>query len=175
MLLFFESRNFEIKNALNKKYFCVKDIKGLCLVYFYTSECGHCKKFTNFFTSAPNRIKGEITFVMCNAQNMLPFLSATNDSTTPINEVPYILLYHDGWPIRRYDGQQDYDVMANFIRSALDDISRTKNASNSGQPQAALSAQAPQPPKNQNQVCYLTFGEAYNTKATMLNRTEDKV
>jgi len=158
-LNFFDDKDFEIRVVGNKRYFSLKNANGFHLVYFFLPSCVHCDNFTPFFHQLPGMLKGNIQFAIVNANNNLPTLALTSDTTTPISEVPYVQLYNDGWPIERYLGPMNLESIRNFITNA-----QTKMINQATQQTAAPPAQAVQPvstPKNENAVCYMTYGDAY--------------
>ena len=179
--LYFDSSNFEIRHANDKKYFSIKTqpdakIHKLCLVYFFTANCQYCKEFSTFFDPISTKITGQITFARCNAGNasMFELLKASVMTTTPITEVPYVLLFHDGWPIRRYDGQANITTLSNFINSVKNEISEMNRSMANQSPSQQKTPQIQpisQLPKNPNYSCYLPFDQAYKT--CVMQKTPD--
>ena len=170
-LSYLTSFHFDIASINGKKFLTfnknesVNDLKNkFVLVYFYSTNCVHCKEFTPFFQNLPQEIKGNIVFAMCNAQapGMMSILQSTIDTTTPITEVPYVLLFHNAMPIKRFAAQTDIQLLKKFITDAQTEIVNRKTIE-----PAALASNT----KNPNKVCYLDYACAY--KNNCMKRTED--
>lgn len=166
-LVYLSNFHFDIANLNGKRHLTFKNEqlkKQLVLVYFYSTKCTYCEQFTPFFQNLPLEIKGNITFAMCNAQDqgMMSLLASTADTTTPITEVPFVLLFHNGIPVKRFPAQTDIGALKRFIVDAQSEIVNKKTVE-----PAALPANT----KNPNKVCYLTYGSAY--KNNCMTRTED--
>lgn len=169
-LSYLNNSHFEIAELNGKKYLTFKneipnDLKNkFVLVYFYSPNCVHCRDFTPFFQKLPQEIKGNIVFAICNAQStgMMNILQATAATTTPITEVPYVLLFHNAMPIKRFPAQTDIQALKRFITEAQTEIVNRKTIE-----PAALASNT----KNPNKVCYLDYSCAY--KNNCMKRTED--
>jgi thioredoxin-like negative regulator of GroEL len=171
-LVIFEQHNFEIRTHENEKYFCVQGVQGFVMVYFYTPTCGFCETFTPFFSKLPSVVHGQIMFAICNAANCTSLLSQTVSCTTPIDRVPFIMLFHNGWPVKRYTGPQNNDSVRNFIVTVQKEMS-TQAQTSTLAPVAVKQDEPAVEPHKRHAVCYLSYGEAYKPGATMMKRTAD--
>jgi thioredoxin-like negative regulator of GroEL len=88
----------------------------------------------------------------------------TNDTTTPITEVPYIMLYNNGWPVERYVGTADVDAVKNFLIKAR---AKSTNEQKIEKPS--------QVSKNPYKVCYLSYDDAYKSSNTLINKAPQNI
>lgn len=112
-LLFLDSDDFFKAEGQKGPIICHK-IKGLCLVLYYSTECNNCRKFIPEFKKLPGRIGG-CQFGMVNINNNVKLIKLTHNTIAPIHFVPYIMLYVDGKPFIRYDGEHDINMITDFI------------------------------------------------------------
>ena len=161
-VLYLYDKDFEIREWNSKNIFALARPSGLVLVYFFTPTCDFCRTFSPFFQGLPARLKGGIQIGIVNAsqREMLTKLKQSHNTTTPITEVPYVLLYNNGWPVERYTGPPDLESVKSFLETIIRE--RLSNQSPEANSQKTpVTPPEPQNPKNPNTVCYLTYGEAY--------------
>lgn len=112
-LLFLENEDFFKTEGEKGPIICNK-IKGLCLVLYYSTGCNHCQAFIPNFKKLPGRIGG-CQFGMVNVNKNIKLIKASQSTIVPIKYVPYIMLYLDGRPLIRYDGEYNIDMIMDFI------------------------------------------------------------
>ncbi len=112
-LLFFTSEDFRTEKGPKGKVLCI-NVKGLCLILFYSPMCKHCNNFLPDFKTLPGRIGG-CQFGMVNVNNSKEVVMMSAETIVPIKYVPYMILYEDGVPIIRYDGEHSSVSIVNFI------------------------------------------------------------
>jgi len=176
-IYYLEKRNFEIKDTGKNRVLTLKDLPRLVLVYYFTSSCPYCKTFTPFFHQLPHQLHGDIKYAVANAENIKSVMQQSLETTTPIDQVPYVMLYNYGWPIERYQGPTDVQSLRSFLELAAAKILKNgdntensaANATTKQENSQTPSQSAPQLPKNPNRVCYLNYCEAY--KNNVMQRT----
>ena len=91
------------------------------LVLFYSIECPHCKDMLSIFRQLPNKMSGiNVSILNINKQNNKRLvMQSKNTENTKIEYVPYILLFHDGKAIARYDDEADMQNILHFIEEKM--------------------------------------------------------
>lgn len=112
-LLFLENEDF-FRTESDKGPIICNRIKGLCLVLYYSTDCNHCQSFIPNFKKLPGRIGG-CQFGMVNVNKNIKLVKASQNTIVPIKYVPYIMLYIDGKPLIRYDGEHNLNMITEFI------------------------------------------------------------
>lgn len=155
-LLFLSEKNFEYKNLNGENVLCCKKIEGPCLIYFYSNNCKHCFTLTPIFNKLPNNLSG-CSFGKINIDDNKSFIMRSQNSTTPINEVPFIIYYDNGIPISRYSGEYDMKAIIDFILRISKDINARRNNGTT----IKHTKDNFEISKNTAPVCYLNFKGAY--------------
>lgn len=112
-LLFLDSDDYYRTEGQKGPILCHK-IKGLSLIFYYSIECQHCQSFIPEFKKLPGRIGG-CQFGMVNVNKNVKLIKLSQNTIAPIQFVPYIMLYVDGKPFIRYDGEHNLDMILDFI------------------------------------------------------------
>lgn len=149
-------------------------LKGLSLIYFHSNNCSHCDAFDPIFQELPKKIGGCL-FGCINVSNYNNIVKASKNTTTPIEYVPYIILYVKGVPFMRYDGPRELQSIQSFIFEIAGRLQNNTHQSNS-QSQRHDNTNA-NTNNSQNskkittygnskkkEVCYLTLDDAYKSK-----------
>jgi thioredoxin-like negative regulator of GroEL len=92
---------------------------------------------------------------MVNADYMLPFLAQTASTSTPIDRVPFVLLFDNCWPVRKYSGPQEVNSINTFIQNYQADLKVQ------GPNEIPKLEEIPQQTQHRDLLCYLPFSEAY--------------
>jgi thioredoxin-like negative regulator of GroEL len=184
MLLELGNQDFKLMQDNKSKYIGLK-INGLSLVFFYSPECSYCHEFYPTFFHLSNSFNG-CTFASINVSSNRHVVIESKDTIAPIKYVPYLLLYHNGKPIIRYDGLRSDPEIRKFLFEVANRLSIKNNfMKNNGQQQASQQGVISQPSVNEvpnyslgkpvkgkkSNVCYLGYNEAYvgmsdNSKAS---------
>lgn len=112
-LLFLSQEDFYIGNGTKGRLLC-NSIKGISLVFFYSTKCSYCQSFIPIYKTLPGNIKG-CHFAMVNVSQNPTVVSMSRDTISEIKYVPYIVLYVNGKPYIRYDGPYDAMEVAQFV------------------------------------------------------------
>lgn len=112
-LLFLDNDDYYRTEGQKGPILCHK-IKGLSLIFYYSTECPHCQSFIPEFKKLPGRIGG-CQFGMVNVNKNVKLIKLSQNTIAPIQFVPYIMLYVDGKPFVRYDGEHNLNMIMDFI------------------------------------------------------------
>jgi thiol-disulfide isomerase/thioredoxin len=163
-LLFLNSDDFNLIQA-EQGNILYHDIKGFCLVLFYSNTCGFCSKAIPIFKRLPSIVNG-CQFAMINVLMNRGLVNMSQNSITPIRYVPLIILYINGRPYMRYDGNVGDE---NEIRSFILEISNRIQESgftNFAKEKSIPAYSIGNPLIGEDTVCYLEFDDAYATGTT---------
>lgn len=112
-LLYFNTNDFSLRRHKNAEKLCTK-VKGLSLIFYHSNKCEFCHVFVPIFKELPKRVGG-CMFGTINISENKELVEISKKSTTPLEYVPYIVLYIDGVPFMRYDGQRSLEGIRSFI------------------------------------------------------------
>ena len=136
-ILYLQSSNFGIDQIPKGKVIC-NSIKGFSVVLFYSStKCKYSPYALQEFKKASSGVNGVIFGVIDIDRNM-DTVRQSRRTLTPIDGVPYIMLYLDGVPRQIYPEEYPFTakVMHEFVASVTGVISRaSKNVQRPAQPQ----------------------------------------
>lgn len=189
-ILFFGGSDFILRQGDNGQLLCLAyDLKGLTLVLFYSNHCEYCDHLIKKFKQLPHLVNG-CQFAMVNVSQHPDVPERSAQTMASITYVPDLILYVNGSPYIRYDGQHEIEPIRNFIIEVYKKVATQINFHNQGnvssppQPQEpqqrpSQMQQQPQPqqmPQQQipaytigkpimggrdDKVCYLNFNTAY--------------
>lgn len=163
-LLYLNHSDFSLQDGPNGKVVCTS-IAGYSLVLFYSTDCVYCHSFIPIWKTIPTKIAG-CQFGLVNVSKNKQLVNMSQQSISPLTHVPYVLLYINGKPFVRYDGERTEIGIKNFIK----DISTKMSSSNKQQFVASkpktneedkIPAYCLGKPKCDNNVCYLSYDKAY--------------
>lgn len=169
-LLFLNTADFSIKPGTKGSILCT-NIPGFSLILFYSTQCVHCQGLIPIFKRLPGSISG-CQFGMINVSQNKEVILKCQNTIAPITYVPYIILYINGKPFMRYDGNQDENEIKKFIIDISSRInnkqqfstSQNNNNDNTNKdkeiPAYSLGVPITGEVGNDN-VCYLEFVSAY--------------
>jgi thiol-disulfide isomerase/thioredoxin len=171
-LLFLSSDDFSVVKGSKGDILC-HGIPGFSLILFYSTQCVHCQTLIPIFKKLPGTIGG-CQFGMINVSSNKTCVKMSKDTITPINYVPYIVLYIQGKPFMRYNGPHDGAEIKRFIIEIANNVQskqqftseNEKNEKNEKDDKKGIpdySSGIPLCGQNNN-VCYLQFDEAYESK-----------
>jgi thioredoxin-like negative regulator of GroEL len=162
-LLFLTHEDFYIGKGTKGNILC-NSIKGLSLVFFYSTKCHICQAFIPSYKKLPGNVKG-CHFSMVNVSQYQKIVGMSNNTITPIQYVPYIVLYVNGKPYIKYEGEYDTREIAEFIMEVSNTLSqKEKFFSNNDKVkmgESGIAIYSDGTPIT-DRICYLNFEEAYN-------------
>lgn len=101
----------------NKRTLNIK-IPGNVLMFFKMNGCAGCSQFEPVFHQLAAQIQG-VTFLVADLSNDRNIIMMSRQTNTPIEKVPYILLYINGRPLAKFNGKKNIPSLRNFISKAL--------------------------------------------------------
>lgn len=171
-MLFLQSKDFFVDEGTKGKVLC-NNQKGICLVLFHADaqQCAHCEETIPEFKKLPYRM-ASIKFGLCNVSKNRETVEMSAQTIAPITYVPYIILYVQGRPLMRYDGERTVDKILEFLTDVTNRLQTNKTFfENKGQMkvESEIPAYTIGIPANlvcdaERGVCYLSYGDAYNKK-----------
>lgn len=165
-LLFLSTEDFFTTKGVKGEILC-HSIKGFSLILFYSTKCKHCQNLIPIFKKLPGSIGG-CQFGMVNVSNNKRLIAMAKGTIAPITFVPYILMYIDGKPFMRYNGPQDINELRRFVLEVAKNVQNKQSFANkvvkvdSKKKNRIPEYTIGHPLCGEDDVCYLTFDEAYN-------------
>ena len=170
-LLFLTSEDFQLSRG-TKGPVMGHSIPGFSLILFYSTQCEHCQSLIPIFKKLPGTVGG-CQFGMINVSHNKKCVIMSRETSSPIQVVPYIILYVNGKPYMRYKGPHDAGEIARFIvevsRRARQSSAKRDTKTESKikkDPRGGLPAYTIGKPLygSDDDVCYLEFINAYGTE-----------
>ncbi len=97
---------------------------GYTLVFFKMANCEGCKSFAPIFHNLSMSTSKINNFVVIDVSVYRRVVQWSRESSTPIQKVPYIVLYFDGKPHSKYTGIKDIPNLLSFIDKTVPDQQR---------------------------------------------------
>ena len=169
--LFLETDDFQltqIEDNGERKVIMNTQIPGLSLLLFYSPVCVHSSKIFPIFKKLPSMING-CQFGLINISMNRDLIKMSNSSITPIQYVPFIILYLHGQPYMIYDGPRTENDIREFVISVANKMPRKDRSKFSNEEvQSNSKRQIPEwslgmPLFGKNDVTYLKDEDAYNS------------
>jgi hypothetical protein len=126
-ILYLNADDFTIKKGEKGNVLCLNyEVQGLSLVLFYSNECEHCTKLLTRYKQLPLSINGcQFSMININKVSNRKIVDLSNKTIAPITYVPDIILYVDGIPYMRYDGDHDVMNIRKFIVDVYQQLQKT--------------------------------------------------
>jgi hypothetical protein len=165
-LIFLTEEDFSIQQG-KKGYIMCNNIPGVSLVLFFGNRCDHCPPVKDAFNYLPRAVQG-CQFALVNLSTNVNIAYMSKKTIAPIEHVPFIILYVNGRPFMKYNGDKTVQALANFVIEVLSRLQSKKNFTNNTKVEhgdADIPEYASGIPFNmvcEGEQCYLTFSEAYN-------------
>jgi len=113
-LLHLQSSNFGIDKIPEGKILC-NSIKGFSVVLFYSLErCQYSSHALHEFKKVVGTVHG-INFCVLNIDKNMDTVRLSRTTITPIDGVPYIMLYYNGMPKQIYP--ENYEFISEQIKN----------------------------------------------------------
>lgn len=156
-LLYMSTDDFDVKQGQKGNILCNK-IEGMSLILFYSTNCDHCKPLLPKFRNLPNTISG-CKFGIINLSKNTKLIHMSKQTIDPLNYVPYIVLYVNGRPFLRYEGDHDERAIQKFIIDVGSSI-QTKRDFHENVSEFSTGKPLKGGP-NESKRCYLQYSQAY--------------
>lgn len=128
-ILYLTADDFVVRKGEKGNLLCLNyDARGygLSLVLFYSNECQHCNRLLVQYKQLPYNINGcQFTMINVNRVENRRVVSMSNQTIVPITYVPDIILYVNGLPYMRYDGNHDIHSIKAFILDIHQQLQKT--------------------------------------------------
>ena len=165
-LLFLSEQDFSIQQGKKGHLLC-NNLPGVSLVLFYSKQCPHCSDVFPIFKTLPQVVYG-CQFALLNISMNTNVARMSQRTIAPITHVPFIILYVNGRPFMKYNGEKSLRAIAGFVNEVLSRIQSKKNFSSNTKidhGDADIPEYSVGIPFNlvcEGEQCYLSFSEAYN-------------
>jgi len=94
------------------------NIGGPVLVFFKMQGCGGCAAFEPIFGQLALQ-DVRVSYAIVDLTRARDVITKSRDTSTPIQTVPFIMLYVDGRPHAKYNGKKTISSIKSFIARAL--------------------------------------------------------
>lgn len=172
-LLYLDQNDFSFMppQTQNEPGLLVNNVRGLCLVFFTSIHCAWCQTLMPSFKFLPSKINGcqfGVVNINVNNNTNTRLLEMSKYSNTPINHVPFLVLYYDGMPYDIYQGKaNDPNIVQNIIQFIITSAEQIQIRRNQHQKQGKkgklkFDKNLQAVLKCDDEVCYLEVSEAYH-------------
>lgn len=164
-LLFLNEQDFSIQQGKKGHILC-NNLPGLSLVLFYSTRCEYCPMMVEIFKKLPHYVPG-CQFALLNISTYQNVAWMSQKTIAPITYVPFVVLYVNGRPFMKYNGEKRLQDIAGFVNEVLSRIQNKKNFSSSNirvENEETIPEYCSGIPFNlvcEGEMCYLSFAEAY--------------
>jgi hypothetical protein len=116
--------DFELRRSSNgSPVLCNKITNSFSLVFYYSTACQHCQTFLPRFKNLPKMVMGcQFGIVNISDRRNVQIIEMSKNTITPLEYVPYIVLYLRGEPYMQYDGLYDENIVVRFLNSVMEDL-----------------------------------------------------
>jgi hypothetical protein len=114
-ILYLDNTDFHISNGDQTVSLCT-EIQGLSLVLYFAQNCQFSQHAYNIFQQLPRYLNGcQFGIMNLSKKQNIQVAHASMSSTTPIQQVPTIILYYNGSPVQYYTDQLDPGMIGQFV------------------------------------------------------------
>lgn len=110
------SQNFQVVGR-NRQTLNI-NIPGNVLVFFKMDGCPGCTAFEPIFYQLAGQER-RVNYAVINLSEAREVISMSRSTSTPIQTVPFIILYVNGNPFAKYNGKKNVAALKSFISKAL--------------------------------------------------------
>ncbi len=105
------------------------NVDGICLVMFKSNGCKFSSQFFPIFTKLSR--DSRLTWASVNIDGNRRIIKMALNTKTPINSVPVIIMYVNGRPYAKFNGDRTSDKLSSFVDNILDKVGDTGGGSQS--------------------------------------------
>lgn len=157
--------DFELKAGKKGRVLCT-NIKGISVVQFHHPSCQNCKTLFPIFNALSKQINNCL-FCAVNIGTYRSIVDASTQTISPITAVPLIILYVNGRPFLKYDGNHDIQSIGNFIVNVIKKLKESNMGQNSqievDNVVETVNGVIPFNIVCDGELCYLTHKEIYTS------------
>lgn len=170
-IIYLNNNDFYIGEGSKGKVLCT-NIKELVFVLFHADldKCKYCEDAIPEFKQLPHVISS-CRFALVNLNKNLDIVKMSNETIAQFSYVPYMILYVNGRPFIRYDGDRNAKDMADFVMEVLSRLKSNNNFANAPKkvkennviPGYSIAIPYSVVCDDEKGVCYLKYDEAYKS------------
>lgn len=97
--------DFKVVSSQHGLTLQLNQIPGICLVLFFSPKCKYCRKIFPFYKELRNEIAG-VNFLGININKYPKIISLSRKTLSPIEHVPYLILYVNSIPVAAYNEEK---------------------------------------------------------------------
>jgi len=171
-IIYLNNNDFYIGEGSKGKVLCT-NIKELVFVLFHADldKCKYCEDVIPEFKQLPHAISS-CRFALVNLNKNLDIVKMSNETIAQFSYVPYMILYVNGRPFIRYDGDRNAKDMADFVMEVLSRLKSNNTFANAPKkvkqennviPGYSIAIPYSVVCDDEKGVCYLKYDEAYKS------------
>lgn len=115
-------KNFSISNGPKRTLDI--NIEGKVLLFIKMEGCPGCNSFFPIFHEL-SKMDKRINYAVFDITNQRQVVVMARETSTPIENVPFILMYNNGSPFAKYKGKKSFEGVQNFITTIIKMIEST--------------------------------------------------
>lgn len=184
-IYYLTSEDFVLMQGQTGVVMCNK-IPNLSLILYYSKNCNYCQDLVPIFKDLPYRFQG-CTFGLANILlDNQAIVQMARTTVIPISYVPFIVLYVNGKPFMEYKGPRSTKEIVDFLNEVFTNLQQRQHFARSQPPEIGsrmgegsvcqggvpgLAGYCHGVPFTDN-VCFVSYGDAYNEKTVVRPQTE---
>lgn len=146
----------------NKPTLAIKQRHGTTLILFYSTTCQYCHEMMNKFEEL-STIISNCVFATCNIGDNMEVAEQSQYTDTPITYVPLLVLYINGLPYVRFNGDEDVPTLRDIITKTTNELTHQISSASASPAQQQERANRPYDGnplrgKKMKNKCYIKFG-----------------
>ena len=122
-LLFLNKQDFNLSQGKNGMLL-TNNIPGVSLLLFYSPRCPNSNAFLPIFKKLPTTING-CSFAIVNLTKNRELIGMSQRSISPIEYVPFIIMYVNGKPYMIYNGPHREEAITSFVVEVANKLPKT--------------------------------------------------
>lgn len=162
---YLDDNNFYLAKGQQGKILLCSNLEGVSFVFFYSTNCPNCQPGIDVFRNLKDKFQ-QIKFCIVNINENPNIITKSNTSCTPIEYVPYLVLYFNGKPFLRYDGEIVQEELVTFLVEVMKRIdNKIKFSKSEKSEESDIPEYAGGVPFNivcNKNKCYVKYSNAYN-------------
>ena len=162
---FLDDSNFHLSKGQQNKVLLCTNGEGISFVFFYSTKCPNCHPGLEVFRRLKEKFSNQIKFCVVNINENPTIITKSNSSCTPIEYVPYLVVYYNGKPFLRYDSDIELENLITFMVEVMKRIeSKVKFSKNAPAEESTVPEYAGGVPYNvvcDKNRCYIKWDKAY--------------
>jgi thioredoxin-like negative regulator of GroEL len=168
-LMYLQSSNFGVDQTKHGQAICTS-IKGISVVLFYSpTKCQYSPAALQEFKRVAGTVNGVLLCVV-NIDNNMDIVRQSRKTQTPIDGVPYIMLYENGAPVQIYP--ESYPFTADSIRQFIVTVSTNLVKMRTQAQQVSTARARPSAPQQKSGTIYYISSPRKRDSVTYFKTSE---